>query len=327
MKWKTLASKLLILFALLLLGGCVAVTQTAVRKEAAAERAFPPEGELIEIGGTTVHYVQRGSGPDIVLIHGAGGNTRDWTFAFTDRLTDRYRVTVFDRPGLGYTDRMPGYAGAFESDAEGPGEQAALLASAAAELGVENPVVVGHSYGGAVALAWALDHPAAAIVSVAGVANPWPGDLGAYYTVQGSSLGGGLIPPVITALATEERIEETIQGIFRPQSPPEGYADYIGGALSARRESLRANARQVNTLRPHVVEMQPRYPGLDLPVEIVHGAADETVPLNIHSGPLAQAVPGANLVVLDGIGHMPHHTNPEEVEAAIDRAAARAGLR
>ncbi|MGR3490550.1 MAG: alpha/beta fold hydrolase [Shimia sp.] len=322
-----MASKILILFALLLLGGCVAVTQTAARKEAAAERTFPPEGELIEVGGTTVHYVQTGSGPDVVLIHGAGGNTRDWTFAFTDRLADRYRVTVFDRPGLGYTDRLPGYEGAFVSEAESPMEQAALLAQAAAQLGVESPVVVGHSYGGAVALAWALEHPAAAIVSVAGVANPWPGDLGAYYTVQGSSIGGGLIPPLITAVATKDRIEDTIAGIFRPQDPPEGYADYVGGALSARRESLRANARQVNTLRPHVVEMSPRYPSLTLPIEIVHGDADETVPLDIHSQPLSRAVQSANLVVLDGIGHMPHHTNPDVVEAAIDRAASRAGLR
>jgi pimeloyl-ACP methyl ester carboxylesterase len=83
----------------------------------------------------------------------------------------------------------------------------------------------------------------------------------------------------------------------------------------------------VNTLRPHIVRMAERYPALDLPVEIVHGTEDEIVPLAIHSAPLAERVPGANLVILEGVGHMPHHADPEAVVAAIDRAAARAGLR
>ena len=93
-----------------------------------------------------------------------------------------------------------------------------------------------------------------------------------------------------------------------------------------RRASLRANARQVNTLRPHVVEMSKRYPTLDLPVELVHGDTDDTVPLDIHSQPLSALLPDANLTVLPGIGHMPHHVAPEAVTAAIDRAARRAGI-
>ena len=101
----------------------------------------------------------------------------------------------------------------------------------------------------------------------------------------------------------------------------------VGTGLTLRRASLRANARQVNTLRPHVVEMSKRYPTLDLPVELVHGDTDDTVPLDIHSQPLSALLPDANLTVLPGIGHMPHHVAPEAVTAAIDRAARRAGVR
>ena len=90
---------------------------------------------------------------------------------------------------------------------------------------------------------------------------------------------------------------------------------------------MRANARQVLSLRPHVVEMSERYHELDLPVEIVHGSADTIVPLNVHSITLPDQIEGANLTILDGVGHMPHHTNADDVIAAVDRAASRAGLR
>jgi len=109
---------------------------------------------------------------------------------------------------------------------------------------------------------------------------------------------------------------------------PDGYIDHIGAPLTIRPDSFRANARQVNTLRPHIVDMAPRYAAeLTVPLEIIHGDTDITVPLEIHSIPLAQQVPHANLTVLEGVGHMPHHTDPQAVEDAIDRIAAQAGLR
>jgi pimeloyl-ACP methyl ester carboxylesterase len=107
---------------------------------------------------------------------------------------------------------------------------------------------------------------------------------------------------------------------------PEGYADHIGTYMPVRLPAFRANARQVNRLRPHVVEMERRYPALTLPIEIVHGDADTTVPIVVHSGPLSRLVASANLTILPGIGHMPHHADPDAVIAAIDRAAARAGI-
>ena len=298
---------------------------------AAAEREFPPTGQFIEVNGRKVHAVVAGEGPDVVLIHGAGGNTREFTFNFIDRLTDRYRVIVFDRPGFGYTDRLSDdYDGAFTTTAESPADQADMLQAAARQLGADRPIVLGHSYGGSVALAWGLNHPenAAGVVNIAGPSHPWPGELRAYYTVNGSALGGALLSPVIAAFASQNRIKTAISGVFAPQDVPEGYIEHIGAALTLRLPSFRANARQVNSLRPHIVEMAPRYASeFKMPLEIVHGDKDETVPLDIHSVPLKAAVPHANLTVLDGIGHMPHHANPDSIEAAIDRIAAQAGLR
>ena len=115
--------------------------------------------------------------------------------------------------------------------------------------------------------------------------------------------------------------------IFTPQPVPDGYSAHVGVGLTLRREALRANARQVNSLRPHVVEMSPLYPSLRLPVEILHGTEDTIVPLDIHSVPLSRQIPEATLTVLEGVGHMPHHADPDAVTEAIDRAAIRAGLR
>jgi pimeloyl-ACP methyl ester carboxylesterase len=316
--------------ATILLSGCGGWVDTrAERREAAAEAAYPPEGEFVDVGGgRQVHAVVRGSGPDLVLIHGASGNTRDFTLSFADRLTDRYRVIVFDRPGFGYTDRAaPQYGGAFETRAESPAEQAAMLDKAAEVLGASRPIVLGHSYGGAVAMAWGLDHDPAALVVVSGVSQPWPGGLGALYSVNASSVGGATVVPLISAFAGPAQADRVLRVIFAPQPVPEGYKQDFGVGLSIRRESLRANARQISSLKPHVAEMSERYSSIDIPIEIVHGAADRIVPARIHSIPLSEQVESARLTLLDGIGHMPHHVAPDALVDAVDRAARRAGLR
>lgn len=327
-----LGRKLITLFtALALVGGCGAIVdRRADTRETLAEAQFPPTGQLVQVNGRTVHAHIEGRGPDLVLIHGASGNTRDYTFSFVERMKNDYRVIVFDRPGLGWTDRVSDeFGGPFNTAAESPAQQAAFLQAAADQLGVRRPIVLGHSYGGAVALAWGLNRPedTAALVVLSGASNPWPGGLGALYGIASSSIGGATVVPLIAAFAPTGRVDQALDGIFAPQSPPEGYAEYVGAGLTLRRDTLRANARQVNSLRPHVVEMSARYNTLPMPVEIVHGTADDVVPIHIHSEPLARQIPGSVLTRLDGIGHMPHHSAPDAVEAAIHRAAARAGLR
>ena len=331
-----LALKALTLTALTLGLGAILTGCTATYRDQAAEQAFPPIGQFVTVqGGAKVHYIQAGTGPDVVLIHGAGGNLRDFKFDLFDKLTDHYRVTAFDRPGLGYTDRFPGIdTGALATAGESPLQQATMLREAASQLGITQPVVVGHSMGGIVAYQWALmgldsasDVNAAAMVSFAGVAMPWPGDLGPYYTINASAFGGAVTIPLISAFVPTSKVEDVIEGTFAPQPAPTGYADYIGAALALRPETFRANVRQVNSLRPYAVEMAKLYPDLTLPIEILHGTADTTVPIDIHSEKVAALVKSAHLTRLDGVGHMPHHVDPAAAIDAIDRAAARAGLR
>ena len=317
MGWKLLLG----LAALLALGWALTLWQAA-RSEARAEAEYPPSGKFISVDGRRVHYIQEGSGPDLLLIHGASGNLRDWTFAAVDRLKSRYRVTVIDRPGLGYTQRL-------DADGASITEQADLLVAAAAQLGLERPVVLGHSYGGSVALALAVHHPQAlsALVLVSAPSIPWGSDLPTYYRITAHPVLGPLAAPLLAAWVPDRLVRDAVHDVFAPQEPPAGYIDHFPARLSLRRDTIRENALQRANLLAEVTLLAPHYDRITVPVELVHGDTDTTVGLSIHSLPLSQRLKGAALTALPGIGHMPHHVAPAQVEAAIDRAALRAGLR
>lgn len=289
---------------------------TAVRD---AEAASPPLGEFVDVAGTRLHLVDRGppDAPAVILIHGASGNLRDFTFSFLDRLTDRWRVIAIDRPGFGYSDRGPG-------DAHHPSAQARLMRAAVAARGVRRSVVVGHSLGCASALAWALDAPESVVgvVDVAGVAMPWPGSAGYLYETTAPPVIGHVVSTVIAAGVSPSYAAGAIEGIFRPQTAPAGYAEAIGAGLALRPATLRNNGRDIAWLKPLLRIQSQRYGALP-PVEIVHGAADAVVPASVHAEPLAARAPDARLTLLDGIGHMPHHVAPDTVIAAVERLIAR----
>jgi pimeloyl-ACP methyl ester carboxylesterase len=312
-----------LIFAALIFGALVLwVNARAAGRESMADAAFPATGQFVDVDGTRVHAFVAGTGPDLILIHGASGNLRDFTFSMMDKLSDRYRVIAFDRPGLGWTDPLA------TGNAD-PGAQAALLWKAAAKLGVTRPVVLGHSYGGAVALAWALDAPEkpAALVLVAGASMPWEGGIWWFHQFAGSAAGGLTIVPLTAAFVGSDMVDNAAAGIFAPDRVPAGYNAHIGGNLTLRRVTLQANSAQIARLKPFIVAMSARYPELALPVEIIHGDADVTVPLAVHGLPLSRVLPDAHLTILPGVGHMPHHAREADVIAAVDRASMRAGLR
>ncbi|WP_425080734.1 alpha/beta fold hydrolase [Ruegeria arenilitoris] len=294
----------------------------AGRNEARAEAAFPPEGQIVEVNGIPVHAVVMGEGPDVVLIHGSSGNTRDMTFALAPILAENYRVIVFDRPGLGYS-------ASFNPDGETIEEQAEILQKAAAQLGAEKPIVAGQSYGGSVSLAWAVTRPGniSGLVLIAAAAIPWETPLDGFNTLAATPTGNVTALPLITAFVPEWYVEKALDKVFAPQTAPEGYADHFGPGLTMRRASMHANAKQRANLLEEVRALQPRYGEIDVPTEIVHGTDDDTVGLGWHSHRLIDQIPGAELIELPGIGHMPQVVAAPEVAAAIDRAAQRAGLR
>ncbi|MCG7518512.1 alpha/beta fold hydrolase [Ruegeria sp. Ofav3-42] len=317
-----MAVKALIALGLVLSGLVLLTAWRAAQNEAEAEASFPPEGQIVMVDDIAVHAVVMGEGPDVVLLHGSSGNTRDMTFALAPILAENFRVITFDRPGLGYSD-------SFNPDGETIEEQALILQKAAAQLGAEKPIVAGQSYGGSVSLAWAVTRPdnISALVLIAPAAIPWETPLDGFNQIASTTAGNALALPLITAFVPEWYVESALDRVFAPQTAPEGYAAHFGPGLTMRRASMHANAKQRANLLDEVRALQPRYGEISMPTEIVHGTADTTVGLDWHSERLIEQIPGAELIELPGIGHMPQVVAAPEVALAIDRAAQRAGLR
>lgn len=296
------------------LGAC----SSTVEPSSDAERRFPPVGQFTTVDGLKMHYVEEGQGPPIVLVHGANGNVRDWTFSMMSRLRDRYRVIAIDRPGHGYSQRPA-------TDGANPMTQARIIADTAAALGADRTVIVGHSWGGAVVTGWALQRPdqVAGAAVLAGATYPWGGGGGLLY-----SLGSGPLGPAINAIArtyvSGSRAENLVADVFSPNPMPTGYVDHIGVPLALRPATFRWNADDIDQLNDNLVSMASRYGELAMPIEVIHGDVDETVFLDVHSVPLSKDAQNAELTVLKGIGHMPHHVQEDAVVAAIDRLMAKA---
>jgi pimeloyl-ACP methyl ester carboxylesterase len=311
------------------LAALILATWARARTRAArSNRRYPPLGQIIDVNGTPVHALVQGQGPDIVLIHGASGNLRDFTYSLMPNLSAAgYRVIALDRPGMGHTGRLPGQPTHWGRTAETITQQAALLSAAATQLGAAKPLLLGHSYGSAVALAWGLNHPVAGVLSLAGVSMPWSGHLALYYRILGSRLGGLIGPPLIAAWASRARLDQSITDVFAPNPPVPGYDAHFGIGLTIRTTTLRANARQVNNLLTQMQDIAPRYGTYPIPVAFLHGDADLIVPLTIHALKSVDLIPGATLTVLPGVGHMPHHVAEPTVIDAVHTLATRAGLR
>jgi pimeloyl-ACP methyl ester carboxylesterase len=138
----------IMLLVLILLGLAVFTAWTARQ----VEKKLPPHGHFIEVDGARIHYLDEGSGPPLLLIHGLAGQMRNFTHSLLDRLKGDYRVIILDRPGCGYSTRPRRASAAISA-------QARTISHLIQSLGLERPLVVGHSMGGAIALSLALNHP------------------------------------------------------------------------------------------------------------------------------------------------------------------------
>ena len=131
-------------------GATLAATALLVRRAARrAELRHPATGRFVDVDGVRLHYIERGEGEPVVLLHGNGTYARDFIgCGLMDQLAQRYRVIAFDRPGFGYSQRP-------RLKIWTPQAQARLLQNAFARLGIDRPVLVGHSWATQVALAMA----------------------------------------------------------------------------------------------------------------------------------------------------------------------------
>jgi pimeloyl-ACP methyl ester carboxylesterase len=225
-----------------------------------------------------------------------------------------------DRPGSGFSGRPPAGENRLET-------QAAALRAAAVRLGLERPLLLGHSLGAAVALAWALDAPddVAAVVTLGAYVLPLRGMPGlAVELLQRPALLRGLGALLRSRLA-RPLVRRAVAPAFSPGTAPDAYLE-VAPQVALQPAALLNDGADREVAEASLAALGPRYPGLRVPLVVVVGGRDRVVPQAV-SERLHELAPHSELVRVPGAGHVPQFSHPEAVVAAVDRAAALAGLR
>lgn len=281
-------------------------------------RSYLPGGRFIDVGGFRQHVIELGgdaamtNGPPVVVLHGAGANLQDMNLALGQRLAARHRVILVDRPGFGFSARIAG-------DCSSPASQASVLRDLFDKLGIDRAIVVGHSWGGALALTFALDFPdrAAGLVLIAAPTHPAFAGMAKVNAVLASPIGW-LFAYTLAFPFGALLIWPGSRTAFRPQVIPDGYVKRTAAMLVLRPRSLLANWGDVGCLDGFLAQQATRYGGLATPTIALTGDSDPLVPPKDHVVKLAAATPVVKVEVLPGFGHMLHHAAADRVAAAVE---------
>ncbi|NRB36198.1 MAG: alpha/beta hydrolase [Rhodobacteraceae bacterium] len=308
-----LGSILLLVVALAL--GVTVITQLVGSSAAAAS---PRRGKMTTLSGGKIHWFDDGAGLPIVMIHGLGGNLNNFTYALTKELSGEFRTIAIDRPGCGWSER------------DGPAqaslpEQARMIAEFIKAEGLGQPLVVGHSLGGAIAEVLALNHPdqvgALALLCPAtnrvevlpkafkGIDIPKP----ALIPVIGHSLAGAM------SVLTEKQV---FAEVFKPEPIAPEFLERGGGMLGRRPASFIAAAQDLAYSRASVDDILGREAELTLPIGVLYGAVDNILDPDHHGKSFADKT-GATYEELPDRGHMIPLTAPKDCADFIRKIAAR----
>lgn len=276
-----------------------------------------PSGDtFINVDGIRMHFLIRGKGPAVVLIHGNPGFLQDYSLTVFDSLAKNFETIAFDRPGHGLTPRGNKYSKSLNG-------QAKLLHDAMTMLGINRPILVGHSFGGTLALIYSLQYPndISGMVLLAPSAFPYgPGNILesviAHVPVLGNLLIRTLRPLVI------HEINAGLSNSFSPAPTPRFYKN-LADRIWSSPARLKAYIYDSAELRNAVNQLSRRYGEIKTPVTIISGIHDQVVGYQTDAVPLHQAIAGSRLITLTGAGHAIQYENPRAVVDAVNAMKTR----
>jgi pimeloyl-ACP methyl ester carboxylesterase len=297
------------------LGGLVIFTAVTARR---VEQALPPRGQFIEVSGARIHYLDKGAGPPLVILHGLGGQIGNFTYALLEQLTDEFRVILMDRPGSGYSRRAPGATGRLT-------EQASIVTEFIRKLGLQRPLLVGHSLGGAIALGVALDHPEAVkglalIAPLTHVPKQVPAPFRAL-DIKSDFLRWLVAWTVATPIGIR-RGKAVLDAIFSPDPAPADFPIRGGGILGLRPRSFYNTSSDMRAVNLDLGKLVARYSSLRVPVRILYGTSDQVLDHQLHGEALKAKSSMVSVEFVPG-GHMLPISAPD-LTAKFIKAAARA---
>lgn len=285
-----------------------------------AERDNPPTGRFLNVDGVRLHYVERGRGAPLVLLHGNGSMIQDFeTSGLVEFASRQYRVIVPDRPGYGHSERPRNRIWTAEAQAD-------LIHDALVQLGIKRATVLGHSWGCLVAVALARKYPdlVGGLVLASGYYYPSTRLDVAGMAVPAVPVVGDVIRYTISPILSRLAWPLLMRKIFGPQPVPAKFAGFPK-AMAVRPSQLRASAAESGLMVPDALAAHDTYSRLRMPVAIIAGADDRLVDTEDQSARLHGNIPHSIFLCVAGAGHMIHQTATEAVMSAIEKVTSPHG--
>jgi pimeloyl-ACP methyl ester carboxylesterase len=278
------------------------------------ERRTPPLGQFMSVNGKRLHFVDHGprDATVVVLIHGASGNLRDQLAPVMASLGQDFRLIALDRPGHGWSERGP--------DDATPIGQARSIGALLDQLGISGAIMVGHSFGGAVAASVALERPdlARGLLLLSPATHPWPGGKTSWYNhLARVPVLGWLFTRTLALPGGLVQLKAATDCVYAPNRQPDTYLADAGIALVLTPRRFMDNAVDVTGLFAHATATAPRYKDIAAPTLIIAGDHDTVASPAIHSAGLARDIFGARLLIVRNLGHKPDYAAADLVAAAI----------
>jgi len=277
-----------------------------------AEHVNPPAGRFLDVNGVRLHYIERGSGEPLVLLHGNGSMIQDFASSgLIDLAAKNYRVIVFDRPGFGHSERPRNVVWT-------PHAQAELIGGALAQLGVSDTIVLGHSWGASVAVALALKYPdlIRGLVLASGYYYPTARPDVVAMGAPALPLVGDILSHTLSPLISRAIWPLMMGKIFGPRSVPKKF-EAFPKEMALRPSQIRASAAESALMIPDAFGLRNRYGDLKMPVVIIAGEQDRLIDIDTQSARLHSDIPQSRFHRVAGNGHMIQQTATDEVMAAI----------
>ena len=281
-------------------------TQLEVKK---IENKYPPLGYFKNIDGYNIHYTDIGSGQPVVLLHSQPANERQFDL-LKNKLKENYRVISIDRPGMGYSE------GPKINSSERLFLQAEIISKLLDEIIDEKPIVVGHSYGGALALSLALyeEKNIKKLILVNTVSHPWKGD-GVWlpFKIITNPLIGKIFSQTYAMIYGKSVIDRSADDNFPDNKPTPGFVNRVGAELTLRPASLESYALDAINLKSSLSKQYKKYKNLSIPVTILAGIDDRVTPNKTHSFQLHKNIKHSKLIELSNVEHSIPELNPMKI--------------
>ena len=307
---KTFLGVLLVVITIILVGGKI-YTDILVQR---AEAKYPP-ANFVTVENVRLHYIDAGSGQPVIFISGGSGKVQDFSLSPLYELAmNKYRVIIIDRPGLGYSEKP--------TDEEvTPDVQARLIYEALNELEIEKPIIVGQSWGGVIALAYAQEYSSELSGIVLLGSSPYPRErqtdffnVIARTPIIGEFIVHTIYVPIGRHWVAPVIIEQN-KDYFAPlDSVPETFYDSTI-ELGLRPSHVLASAKETLIIPASLAALVSDLDKVNVPVIIVDG--DQDTHAIEQATRLEQDLPMSRVVIVEGANHYLWFSKAEVVIEAI----------